>query len=69
MFMVINCHHGGSLSIFFFNVSKIHIFRCLAAVLGQNLPQIQNFHKVGGDIDLVGSRKDLRLQIRSLGTF
>ena len=28
--------------------------------LGQNLPQIRNFHKVSGDIRLVGSRKDLR---------
>ncbi len=53
MFMDVNGHHAGSLSTFF-NFSKIHIFS------GQNLPQIRNFHKVGGDIRLVGSRKDLR---------
>ena len=37
--------------------------------LGQNLPQIRNFYTVGKDIRLVGSRKDLGLQMRSLGTF
>ena len=37
--------------------------------LGQNLPQIRDFHKVGGDIRLVESRQDLRFQMRLLGTF
>ena len=33
MLMVINGHHGVSLSSFYFNFSKILIFMCLAAVL------------------------------------
>ena len=60
--MVVNGHHGGSLSTFF-KFSKIHILGVRRPFLGQNLPQI------GGDIRLVGSRKDLRFQMRSLGTF
>ena len=48
MFMVVNGHHGGSLSTFFLIFQK---FLCLGVrrpFLGQNLPLIRNCHKVGG---------------------
>ena len=48
----------------FLNFSKNLIFGCFAAILGQTFPLIRNFYKVDGDIRLVGSRKDLRLQMR-----
>ena len=33
MFMVVNDHHGGNLSTFFVNFSKISILGCLATIL------------------------------------
>ena len=47
---------GGGVSSQFLNFSKIPIFGCLAVILGQNFSQIRNFHNVGRDIRLVGSR-------------
>ena len=49
----------------FFYFSKIPILCVWWTLLGQNLPQIRNFHSVGRDIRLVGSRIDLMLQMKS----
>ena len=57
MFMDVNRHHAGSPEGPF---RLFLIFQKFMYNLGQNLPQIRNFHKVGGDIRLVVSRKDLR---------
>ena len=67
-FMVVNGHHGGSLSTFL-TFQKFISLDFRRQFLGQNLPQIQHFHKVGGDTRLVGSRKDFRLQMRSQVNF
>ena len=64
MFMVVNDHHGGSLSTIFLIFQEFRFWGVWRPFSGQNLPQIRNIHNDGQDIRLVWSRIDLMLQMK-----
>ena len=55
------------LTFFFRFFLKFKFWAVWRPILGQNLPQIWKFHKVGGDLSFMGSRKDLMRQMGSQG--